>query len=144
MAQPPKPPTVCLSRTESFSAAHRLHSNALSADENRAIYGKCNNPNGHGHNYEVEVVVKGEIDPVTGMVVNLTDLKEWMKLAIMDVMDHKNLDRDVDYFADKPSTAENIAVFIWNNLKPYLKGRVELDEVRLFETSKNKVYYRGE
>lgn len=136
-------PFVYISRTETFSACHRLHSSALSADENRKIYGKCNNPNGHGHNYKVEVVVRGGIDPVNGMVLNLTTLKGYMDKYIMTVLDHKNLDKDVDYFKDKVSTAENIAVFIWDQLEKDISKDL-LYEVKLYETDKNVVYYRGE
>ncbi|KAI8922511.1 hypothetical protein DFJ77DRAFT_424725 [Powellomyces hirtus] len=136
-------PIVYLSRREHFSAAHRLHSPKLSDAENLAIYGKCNHKHGHGHNYKVEVVVKGELDPTTGMVLNITELKECMKVAIMDVMDHKNLDMDIEYFHDKPSTAENIAVFMWISLAKILpKG--ELHEIVLHETDNNVVIYRGE
>ncbi|KAJ3019805.1 hypothetical protein HKX48_001732 [Thoreauomyces humboldtii] len=136
-------PVVYLSRQEHFSAAHRLHAPKLNDQENLALYGKCNSKNGHGHNYKVEVIVKGQLDQVTGMVLNITELKECMKVAVMDVMDHKNLDLDVPYFHDKPSTAENIAVFIWDSLGPLLP-RGELHEVVLHETDNNVVMYRGE
>ncbi|CAG8584783.1 9389_t:CDS:2, partial [Funneliformis mosseae] len=132
---------VYLSRIETFSAAHRLHSSSLSDKENKEIFGKCNNPNGHGHNYKVEVTVKGEINPITGMVMNLMDLKECIKIAVMDVLDHKNLDLDVPYFKDKPSTSENLVVFIWHNIRQVLKDG-ELYEVKLYETEKNLVVYR--
>ncbi|XP_067860443.1 6-pyruvoyl tetrahydrobiopterin synthase isoform X2 [Heptranchias perlo] len=91
---------VQVTRVESFSAAHHLHSNCLSAEENKKIFGKCNNPNGHGHNYKVEVTVRGEINQATGMVINLTELKEHMQEAIMKPLDHKNLDKDVPHFAN--------------------------------------------
>ncbi|KAF3830887.1 hypothetical protein GH733_002125 [Mirounga leonina] len=93
-------PQVRVSRLVSFSATHRLHSKSLSNEENLKLFGKCNNLNGHGHNYKVVVTVHGEIDPVTGMVMNLTDLKEYMEEAIMKPLEHKNLDLDVPYFAD--------------------------------------------
>ncbi|XP_045872283.1 6-pyruvoyl tetrahydrobiopterin synthase isoform X1 [Meles meles] len=93
-------PRARVSRLVTFSATHRLHSKSLSNEENLKLFGKCNNPNGHGHNYKVVVTVHGEIDPVTGMVMNLTDLKEYMEEAIMKPLDHKNLDLDVPYFAD--------------------------------------------
>ncbi|XP_033894607.1 6-pyruvoyl tetrahydrobiopterin synthase isoform X2 [Acipenser ruthenus] len=89
-----------VTRVQSFSACHRLHSKALSDEENKRIFGKCNNPNGHGHNYNVEITVRGKIDPATGMVLNITDLKEYIEMAIMEPLDHKNLDKDVPYFAD--------------------------------------------
>ncbi|KJE89815.1 6-pyruvoyl tetrahydropterin synthase [Capsaspora owczarzaki ATCC 30864] len=136
-------PIAYLSRRESFSAAHRLHSPELSDADNVAIFGKCNNPNGHGHNYEVEVVIRGEIDPRTGMVMNLTDLKEIMRQAIMEPLDHKHLDKDVPYFATVPSTTENLAVYIWRQLVPLLPaGR--LYEVCIHETDRNVIIYRGD
>lgn len=134
---------VYLSRKEHFSAAHRLHSPALSDAENLATYGKCNHKHGHGHNYNVEVVVKGELNPRTGMVMNITELKECIRTAIMEPMDHKNLDIDVPYFADKPSTAENIAVYMWQELEKVLP-RGELHEIVLRETDANVAIYRGE
>uniref|UniRef100_A0AC34G492 6-pyruvoyl tetrahydrobiopterin synthase n=2 Tax=Panagrolaimus sp. ES5 TaxID=591445 RepID=A0AC34G492_9BILA len=90
-------PIVDLIRIESFSASHRLHSEALTADENKEIFGKCNNLNGHGHNYRWEVYLRGIVDEKTGMVYNLENLKREMS-AVMDLVDHKNLDVDVDYF----------------------------------------------
>ncbi|CAG8523177.1 3010_t:CDS:2 [Diversispora eburnea] len=110
-----------LSKKVYFSAAHRLHSSILTEEENKEIYGKCNHPNGHGHNYTVEVIIRGEIDPKTGM------------------------DKDVPYFSNNPSTTENIAVFIWDNVKENLpKGNYELYEVKIHETKDNTVIYRGE
>uniref|UniRef100_A0A8I3WQL0 6-pyruvoyl tetrahydrobiopterin synthase n=1 Tax=Callithrix jacchus TaxID=9483 RepID=A0A8I3WQL0_CALJA len=93
-------PKAQVSRGISFSASHRLHSKFLSEEENLKLFGKCSNPNGHGHNYKVVVTVHGQIDPATGMVMNLTDLKKHMEEAIMQPLDHKNLDLDVPYFAD--------------------------------------------
>ncbi|KAG9475683.1 hypothetical protein GDO78_003864 [Eleutherodactylus coqui] len=93
-----RPRVTEIARTASFSACHRLHCNSLTEEENKRIFGKCNNPNGHGHNYRVIVTVRGEINPVTGMVMNLTDLKKHMEEAIMIPLDHKNLDRDVPFF----------------------------------------------
>ncbi|XP_043570359.1 6-pyruvoyl tetrahydrobiopterin synthase isoform X2 [Chiloscyllium plagiosum] len=116
--------TALVTRVESFNAAHRLHSNYLSDEENKRIFGKCNNPNGHGHNYKVEVTVRGEE-------------------AIMKPLDHKNLDKDVPYFANVVSTTENVAIFIWDNLQKYLPANL-LYEVKVYETDKNIVVYRGE
>ncbi|XP_032816923.2 6-pyruvoyl tetrahydrobiopterin synthase isoform X3 [Petromyzon marinus] len=132
-----------VTRLESFSASHRLHSPLLSDDENLKIFGKCNNQNGHGHNYKVEVTVRGKIDHATGMVMNIVDLKEAMQRAIMNPMDHKNLDKDVPYFKDVPSTTENVAVFVWENLRKLLPEG-SLFEVKIHETDKNVVVYRGE
>ncbi|XP_051494465.1 6-pyruvoyl tetrahydrobiopterin synthase isoform X2 [Apus apus] len=140
---PPAAPRARLSRSVTFSACHRLHSKSLSEEENRKVFGKCNNPNGHGHNYKVIVTVCGEIDPVSGMVMNLTDLKEYMQEAIMEPLDHKNLDKDVPYFAEVVSTTENVAVFIWENLKKLLPVGT-LYKVKVYETDQNVVVYKGE
>ncbi|XP_005106705.2 6-pyruvoyl tetrahydrobiopterin synthase [Aplysia californica] len=135
-------PVVFIQRIESFSACHRLHSPYLSDEENKALFGKCNSPNGHGHNYKVEVTLKGPIDPATGMVINITELKKYIEEAIMSVLDHKNIDKDVPYFKSNVSTMENIAVFIWDNMKKNL-GNL-LYEIKLHETDKNVTWYRGE
>ncbi|XP_044312338.1 6-pyruvoyl tetrahydrobiopterin synthase-like isoform X2 [Varanus komodoensis] len=132
-----------VTRSLSFSASHRLHSKLLSDEENQKLFGKCNNPNGHGHNYKVEVTVRGEIDPTTGMVINLADLKDHLEEAIMQPLDHKNLDKDVPYFADVVSTTENVAVFIWGNLLKHLPEG-SLYKVKIYETDKNSVVYKGE
>lgn len=135
-------PVVYISRKETFSASHRLHSTKLSDEENRRIFGKCNNKNGHGHNYTVKVTVCGPLDPLTGMVMNLTDLKTHMG-SVLEPLDHKNLDLDVPYFSDVCSTAENIAVYIWKCLSKRLPEGI-LFEVKIDETGKNSARYRGE
>ena len=135
-------PVVYITRKESFSASHRLHSARLSDEENRSIFGKCNNENGHGHNYTVKVTACGPADPITGMVMNLTDLKKHME-SVLQPLDHKNLDMDVPFFADTCSTAENVAVYIWNNLTKLLPEGL-LYEVKVNETGKNSARYRGE
>ena len=135
-------PVVYITRKESFSASHRLHSLKLSDEENRSIFGKCNNKNGHGHNYTVKVTIRGPVDPITGMVMNLTDLKKHMG-CVLQPLDHKNLDLDVPFFADTCSTAENVAVYIWNNLTKLLPEGF-LYEVKVNETGKNSAHYRGE
>ncbi|XP_049815286.1 6-pyruvoyl tetrahydrobiopterin synthase [Schistocerca nitens] len=137
-------PVAYLTRREIFSACHRLHSPQLADEENRVTYGKCNNFHGHGHNYVVEVTLRGPVAADTGMVMNISDLKKYMNEAIMDVMDHKNLDKDVPYFKDIVSTTENVAIFIWNNLKSLLPNPEILYEVKIHETEKNIVMYRGE
>ncbi|NXM64778.1 PTPS synthase, partial [Illadopsis cleaveri] len=119
------------------------HSKSLSDEENLKLFGKCNNPNGHGHNYKVVVTVRGEIDPVSGMVMNLTDLKEYMQEAIMEPLDHKNLDKDVPYFSEVVSTTENVAVFIWDSLQRLLPQGI-LYKVEVHETEHNVVVYKGE
>ncbi|NWW72654.1 PTPS synthase, partial [Climacteris rufus] len=133
-----------LSRSVTFSACHRLHSKALSDEENLKLFGKCNNPNGHGHNYKGEkLICILRIDPVSGMVMNLTDLKEFMQEAILEPLDHKNLDKDVPYFAEVVSTTENLAVFIWESLLKLLPSGT-LHKVEVQETEQNVVVYKGE
>ncbi|NWX29212.1 PTPS synthase, partial [Notiomystis cincta] len=135
-----------LSRSVTFSACHRLHSKSLSDEENLKLFGKCNNPNGHGHNYKGEELISilaGGIDPVSGMVMNLTDLKQYMQEAIMEPLDHKNLDKDVPYFSEVVSTTENVAVFIWDSLQKLLPQGV-LYKVEVHETEQNIVVYKGE
>ncbi|XP_077644196.1 6-pyruvoyl tetrahydrobiopterin synthase isoform X2 [Lonchura striata] len=121
----------------------RSFSKSLSDEENLKLFGKCNNPNGHGHNYKVVVTVRGEIDPVSGMVMNLTDLKEYMQEAIMEPLDHKNLDKDVPFFSEVVSTTENVAVFIWDSLQKLLPQGI-LYKVEVQETEQNVVVYKGE
>ncbi|RZF40605.1 hypothetical protein LSTR_LSTR007488 [Laodelphax striatellus] len=137
-------PIAYLTRIEKFSACHRLHSPLLNDKENLEVYGKCNNMNGHGHNYTVEITLRGPVTRETGMVMNINDLKNYMDAAIHKPMDHKNLDRDVPYFENIVSTTENVAIFIWNNLKREMPDPSILYEVKIFETDKNVVLYRGE
>ncbi|XP_051272574.1 6-pyruvoyl tetrahydrobiopterin synthase [Dicentrarchus labrax] len=132
-----------ITRVQSFSACHRLHSIHLSDEENKSVYGKCNNPNGHGHNYKVEVTVRGKIDRCTGMVMNLTDLKKAIEEVIMTPLDHRNLDKDVPYFSSVASTTENLAVYIWDHMVKALPPNL-LYEIKIYETDKNVVIYRGE
>lgn len=132
-----------LTRRATFSASHRLHSPALSEAENQAVFGKCNNPNGHGHNYTLEVTVRGAVDPKTGMVMNLTDLKKAMDTQVIDLVDHKHLNLDVPLFAEIVPTAENMAVVFWKLLEKSLPAGL-LYEVRLHETENNMAVYRGE
>ena len=131
-----------VTRRMTFSASHLLHDEALSAEENRRIFGKCNNRNGHGHNFIVEVTVAGAIDPRTGMVFNLTALKRVMTEVIEQGLDHKNLNLDVPAFKTLIPTAENIAVVIWNQLQKLLPEGL-LHEVKLVETENNSVSFRG-
>nr|ACO10966.1 6-pyruvoyl tetrahydrobiopterin synthase [Caligus rogercresseyi] len=137
--------TVYLTRREHFCAAHRLHSDSLTSEENQELFGKCNNPNGHGHNYNMEITVSSEPCPKTGFVMNLVDLKELIATHVLRTLDHRNIDLDVPYFAQgkKTSTAENIAIYIWDCLNPHFGDGVSLYEVRLWETEKNSVAYRG-
>ena len=126
------------SRSYVFSAAHRLHAPALSEAENLALYGKCNNPNGHGHNYTLEVTAAGPIDDATGMVIDLIELDTTVR-SVLDTLDHKHIDREVPAFAEQTSTAENLVVYLWSALAPQLAGR--LRHLKLWETNKNVFEY---
>ena len=132
-----------ITRIESFSVAHRLHSSKLTDEENKQLFGKCNNPYGHGHNYKVEITVTGYVDPATGMVMNVADLKRMIN-GIVEELDHKNLDLDVEYFKDVVTTGENIAVYFWDKMVAMLPEDVCLHEVKIRETEKNVAVYRGE
>lgn len=133
---------VTVSRKAHFNAAHRLYRSDWSFEKNDAIFGKCNNPNFHGHNYELIVSVTGEIDPETGYVIDVKILKDFIKSEVEDAFDHKNLNLDVPEFKDLNPTAENIVVVIYNKLKAVLDEHFEL-EVTLFETPRNFVSYSG-
>ena len=132
-----------LTRRYRFSAAHRLFNPEFSDAENDRIYGKCNNPGGHGHNYELEVTVGGRPDPKTGMVVNLADLDGVVERKILERFDHQYLNDDRECFRQKVPTAENICVEVFGRLRGCFPG-AELKRVRLEETSKNSFVYSGE
>jgi 6-pyruvoyltetrahydropterin/6-carboxytetrahydropterin synthase len=134
--------SVKVSRRAHFNAAHRLFRPDWSDEKNNAIFGKCNNPHFHGHNYELVVSVTGEIDPVTGFVIDMKILKDLIKSEIEDALDHKNLNQQVPEFKKLNPTAENIAVFIWNKLRPHIESSNKL-EVVLYETPRNFVTYSG-
>ena len=132
--------TIC--RKAHFNAAHKLYNKNWSNERNREIFGKCSNENYHGHNYELIVKLRGEIDKDTGMVYDLGDLKNIIKTEIEDLLDHKNLNIDIPYFNDIIPTTENLSVFIWNKLR----NAIELDceiSVILYETPRNFVEYTG-
>lgn len=133
---------VTVSRKAHFNAAHRLYRPDWSFEKNNSVFGKCNNPNFHGHNYDLTVSVTGEIDPETGYVIDVKILKDFIKTEIEDVFDHKNLNVDVPEFKNLNPTAENIVVVIYNKLKAVLDSNLEL-EVTLFETPRNFVSYAG-
>ena len=134
---------VTVSRKAHFNSAHRLYRKDWTAEQNDAVFGKCNNPNFHGHNYELIVSVKGEIDQETGFVMDVKILSDLIKEHIENAFDHKNLNLDVPDFQDLNPTAENIAVVIWNKLRNYIDSNKEL-EVVLYETPRNFVTYKGE
>ena len=131
-----------LTKTFGFSAAHRLHSTALSAEENRTIFGKCNNPHGHGHNYELEVTVQGQIEPSTGMIMDLAYLMQTVQEEVIERFDHKHLNEDTEEFHSLNPTGENIAKVIWDLLRPKLKAN--LTKIGLWETPENFFEYYGE
>jgi 6-pyruvoyltetrahydropterin/6-carboxytetrahydropterin synthase len=134
---------IYLTRKAEFSASHYYHNPAFSAQENARLFGKCNNPNGHGHNYLLEVTVKGQVDPGTGMVLDLKQLKEVLNREVIEVLDHRFLNREVAAFASRIPTTENIAVEIWRMLEGKLPaGR--LHRIRLYETHDLFVDYYGE
>lgn len=134
---------VYVTRRATFSASHRLYNPALSDEENQALFDKCANPNGHGHNYVLEVTVAGEIGTTTGYVLDLKELKRILTTEILAKVDHKHLNHDVDFLRGVIPTAENIAVAFWNVLAPAIPtGR--LHSIRLQETENNTVEYRGE
>lgn len=126
-------PTVYLTRRAEFSASHFYHSPALTAEQNQQLYGKCNNPHGHGHNYTLEVTVKGQISERSGMVVDLKQLKEVLNREVLNVLDHRFLNEEVPVFRHLIPTTENIAVEIWQMLSPRLEF-CELHRIRLYET----------
>ena len=134
---------VRLSQKFEFSASHRLHNPVLSDDENRATFGKCNNPNGHGHNYTLEVTVKGEVDPRSGFVVDLKQLKEVLNREVLDAMDHRFLNKEVPEFSTRIPTTENLAIAIWQRLLSKL-NKAQLHRVRVYETPDLFVDFYGE
>jgi 6-pyruvoyltetrahydropterin/6-carboxytetrahydropterin synthase len=133
---------VAAIRKAHFNAAHRLHNPAWTDERNRAVFGLCNNPHYHGHNYELEVRVSGEIDPETGMVIDLGWLAQLIKEQIENRFDHKNLNIEVAEFRDLNPTAENMCLVIWQILRAHLPERYDL-QVRLYETPRNFVEVPG-
>lgn len=131
---------VSVYRKEHFNAAHRLHNPAWSAEKNKAVFGPCNHVNFHGHNYELIVKVTGEIDADTGYVIDLKVLSDLVKELVIDRFDHKNLNLDTTEFATLNPSAENIAVVIYELLKPRLGDQLDL-QIRLYETERNFVEY---
>lgn len=134
---------VAISRKAHFNSAHRLYRKDWSDEKNQRIFGKCNNPNFHGHNYDMIVSITGNIDPETGYVMDVKILADLIKAEIEDKFDHKNLNLDVPEFADLNPTAENIVVVIWDKLRAKINPEHDL-EVVLYETPRNFVTYRGD
>jgi len=135
-------PLVTVTRLLRFNAAHRVHNPALSEEENIRLFGKCNNPNGHGHNYTLEVSVAGEPDAVTGYVIDLGVVKRIVEGAFVDLVDHRNFNLDVPFMKGVNPTTENIIVACWGQLEPALKP-ARLTKLKLWETENNYVEYEG-
>ena len=130
-------------RKAHFNAAHRLYRKDWADQKNEQVFGKCSNPNFHGHNYELTVGITGDIDPVTGYLIDLKILKNIVKVEVEDALDHKNLNLEVPEFENLNPTVENIAVVIYNKIKRVLDAKYDL-EITLYETPRNFVTYRGE
>jgi len=133
---------IYITRKESFNAAHKLARTDWSEEKNLAVFGKCSNPNWHGHKYELFVTVKGEPDPETGFLVDLKVLKQIIQTQIIDKIDHRNINLDVDFMQNKMASTEILAIEIWNQLFPHIKD-AELHSVKLYETQNNFVEYFG-
>ncbi|HXM95913.1 MAG TPA: 6-carboxytetrahydropterin synthase [Candidatus Dormibacteraeota bacterium] len=130
---------VELARRYRFSASHRLHSPHLSEEENVRVYGKCNNPYGHGHNYVVEVCISGVVDPATGMIANLADLDSFVERHVLSAFDHKSLQDELPAFREKVPTTENLCIEIFQRLKAFPEATLE--RIRVEETGKNSFEY---
>jgi 6-pyruvoyltetrahydropterin/6-carboxytetrahydropterin synthase len=135
---------VYLTRSEHFNAAHKLYNPAWSYEQNEAIFGKCANENWHGHNYELLVTVKGKPDPGTGFVFDVKRLSNIIKEHIIEKLDHRNLNIDVDFMKDQLCSTENLAIAIWQQLVPHLPAGVQLHAIKLYETPRIYVEYFGE
>ncbi|MGO9640454.1 MAG: 6-carboxytetrahydropterin synthase [Candidatus Acidiferrales bacterium] len=131
-----------LTRRYRFSASHRLHSAALTEDENWRAYGKCNNPYGHGHNYVLEVAVSGAVDPATGMIANLVDLDSFVEREVIEPFDQVHLNEDVAAFRERVPTTENVCIEIYDRLRKFPQAKLE--RVRLEETGLNSFEYAGD
>lgn len=135
---------IYITRRESFNAAHKLARADWSQEKNTAVFGKCANPNWHGHNYHLFVTVKGDINPETGFLVDLKWLKAIINTYIIDKIDHGNLNLDVDFMKDKLASTENLAIAIWDELLPHIqKEGAQLHCIKLYETENNYVEYFG-
>ncbi|GAA4781951.1 6-carboxytetrahydropterin synthase [Olivibacter ginsenosidimutans] len=135
---------IYITRRERFSAAHKLYREDWSLEENEATFGKCSNPNWHGHNYELFVTIKGEIDPVTGFVIDLRKLKDIIRDHVIDKLDHRNVNLDVDFMKGKMASTEILAVSIFHQLKePIAAEGAQLHCIKLQETENNSVEYFG-
>ncbi|MSR21996.1 MAG: 6-carboxytetrahydropterin synthase [Gemmatimonadetes bacterium] len=136
-------PRVRVTRRLTFSAAHRLHRPDWNEVRNREVFGDCSNPNWHGHNYELDVTVEGEVDPETGYVFDLKELKELVERFVIRDLDHKNLNLEVEWMEGVNPSTENLVVAVWERLAPVLPRKVGLKRLVLRETSSNSVEYEG-
>ena len=135
---------IFITRRETFNAAHRLFKTEWDDQQNLEVFGKCSNPKWHGHNYVLYVTVKGEVDPETGFLVNLKDLSKIINQFVIEKLDHKNINLEVDFMAGRISSTENLAIGIWDQLEnPISELGANLHSVRVFETEKNSVEYFG-
>lgn len=134
---------IYLTRVENFNAAHKLSNPAWSKEKNKEVFGKCANENWHGHNYELHVTVKGNPDPETGFVFNAKTLGNLIEEYVVEKVDHRNLNMDVDFMAGKFTSAENLAIGIWEQLTPHLPEGVQLHCIKLYETPRIYVEYYG-
>lgn len=135
---------IYITRRERFNSAHKLYREDWSADKNTATFGKCSNPNWHGHNYELFVTIKGEINPETGFVIDLKDLKKIVLTQVVDKLDHKNINLDVDFMKGKLASTEILAIAIWDQLADAIAEHgAQLHAVKLYETENNFVEYFG-
>lgn len=137
-------PRVRVTRSMHFSAAHRLRKEDWTEERNREVFGDCSNENWHGHNYELEVTVEGELDDATGYVMDLKAVRDLVQQAVIDDVDHRNLNLDVEWMAGVNPTTENLVVGIWNRLEGRLPAGVRLRRLVLSETPRNRVEYEGE
>ncbi|HOF20353.1 MAG TPA: 6-carboxytetrahydropterin synthase [Bacteroidales bacterium] len=135
---------IYLTRRERFSAAHRMFRQDWTDEKNMEVFGKCSNPRWHGHNYELFVTVKGEISEETGFIMNVGRLKEIIRARIIDRIDHRNINLEVDFMKGKTATTENLAISIWDELRPFIEQEgAKLHCVRICETENNSIEYYG-
>ena len=133
---------ISVSRKAHFNSAHRLNVSIWTEEENKSFFGTCNNKNFHGHNYDLIVTVTGEVDPVSGYLIDMKQLSQWIKEEVEDKFDHKNLNLDTEEFAQLNPTSENIAIVIWHKLRGRVQQNLKL-KVILYETERNFVEYNG-
>jgi 6-pyruvoyltetrahydropterin/6-carboxytetrahydropterin synthase len=135
---------IYITRRERFNAAHRLFLPEYTDEQNLEVFGKCSNPNWHGHNYHLFITIKGEVNPKTGFLVNLKDLSKVINKYVIEHLDHKNINVEVNFMKDKLASTENLAISIWEQLdQPIKEMNAELHKIKLFESENNFVEYMG-